>query len=121
MNSKKTLILGATTNPSRYAYMAANRLKENGHEIVPVGIKKGEVAGEKIINQPPQIEDVDTVTLYLGPKNQAEYHDYILSLNPKRVIFNPGTHNPELIKKLDEKGIESVDACTLVMLSAGNY
>jgi predicted CoA-binding protein len=121
MSSKKTVILGASTNPSRYSYMAANRLTEHGHEIVPVGIKKGDVAEVQIQNDKTLHENVDTVTLYLGPQNQPEYYDFILKLKPKRVIFNPGTYNEELIKKLKENKIEVVDACTLVMLSADTY
>lgn len=121
--SKKTVIIGATTNPSRYAYIAAARLTSAGHEIVPVGIKKGEVYGEEIldIRQSPEVPDVDTVTMYLGPQNQPEYYDYIVGLNPKRIIFNPGTENPELVKKANEAGIETEYACTLVMLGSGTY
>ena len=118
---KKTLILGATTNPSRYAYLAAESLTNKDHEIVPVGIKKGEVYGKEIINHKEIQEDIDTITLYVGPQNQGEWFDYILSTKPKRVIFNPGTENPELAQKLQAAGIEPVFACTLVMLSVGNY
>lgn len=121
--SKKTVIIGATTNPSRYAYFAADRLTNAGHEIVPIGIKKGEVFGEEIldIKESPKVEDVDTITLYLGARHQPEYYDYMLSLNPKRIIFNPGTENPELVKLAKEKGIETEYACTLVMLGSGVY
>ena len=121
--SKKTVIIGATTNPSRYAYFAADRLTNAGHEIVPVGIKKGEVFGEEIldIRESPKVEKVDTITLYLGARHQPEYYDYILSLKPKRIIFNPGTENSELVKLANEKGIETEYACTLVMLGSGVY
>tara|TARA_Y100001949_G_C15966924_1_gene321995 strand:+ start:173 stop:541 length:369 start_codon:yes stop_codon:yes gene_type:complete len=121
--SKKTVIIGATPNPTRYAYFAAGRLKENNHEIVPVGIKKGEVFDEEILDlkTKPTIDQVDTVTLYIGPQNQPEWEDYILDLNPKRIIFNPGTENPELAQKAESKGIEALNACTLVMLSANTY
>ncbi|MEZ4982619.1 MAG: CoA-binding protein [Saprospiraceae bacterium] len=118
---KKTVVLGATTNPTRYAYTAVNTLVRGGHETVPIGIKKGEVAGIEIINDTPDVEGVDTVTLYLGPDRQKEYYHYILSLKPKRIIFNPGTENPELVKLAEEQGIETVFGCTLVMLSIGNY
>lgn len=119
----KTVVIGASTNPSRYAYMAANMLNDNNHEVVPVGIKKGEVAGKDILDlrQKPEINDVHTVTLYLGPKNQTEWYDYILGLSPNRIIFNPGTENPELMGLAHKKGIETEMACTLVMLSVGNY
>ena len=121
--SKKTVIIGATPNPTRYAYFAAGRLKENNHDIVPIGIKKGEVFNEEILDLKikPAIEDVDTVTLYIGPQNQPEWEEYILDLNPKRIIFNPGTENPELAQKAESKGIEALNACTLVMLSANTY
>ncbi len=118
---KKTLILGATPNPERYSYMATIRLAKHGHEVVPVGIRKGEIEGIQIIEGKPALEDVDTVTLYLGAARQPEYYDYIFSLNPKRIIFNPGAENPELMKLAQERSIETVEGCTLVMLSIGGY
>lgn len=120
---KKTVIIGASPNPSRYAFMAAERLDGYGHEFVPVGIKKGEVFGEEILNlrEMPSINDVDTVTLYIGPQNQPEWYDYILSLKPNRIIFNPGSENCELKLLAEKKGIEVVEGCTLVMLGVGNY
>ena len=123
MNNKKTVVLGATPNPSRYAFMAANMLKQYGHEVVPVGIKAGSVAGEKIqdIRELPQIDNVNTITLYIGPQNQEEWYDYILELKPERIIFNPGTENTELATKAKEAGIESTYGCTLVMLRASTY
>jgi len=121
--NKKTVIIGARTNPSRYAYLAAERLSAHSHDIVPVGIKKGKVFGHDILNlnERPAIEGVDTVTLYLNPTNQQPWEDYILSLNPKRIIFNPGTENPSLARKAAALGIETINACTLVMLSTGQY
>jgi uncharacterized protein len=118
---KKTIVLGATPNPSRYAYAATSKLKQKGHEVIPVGIKKGKIEGIEIQNGTPQYDGVDTITLYLNPDNQKPYYDYILSLKPKRIIFNPGTENYELMKKAKEAGIETEIACTLVMLSMGNY
>ncbi|MVN23513.1 CoA-binding protein [Mucilaginibacter arboris] len=121
MGNKKTLVLGATPNPNRYAYLAANRLKAKGHSIINVGIKKGEVAGVEI-EQPQQIHtDVDTVTLYVGPHNQPDLYQYILDTHPKRIIFNPGTENPELENLALKEGIETIEACTLVMLATGQY
>ena len=118
---KKTLIIGASPDPTRYAYKAAHMLTRFNHEIVNVGIKKGEVAGVAI-EQPEEIhEDIYTITLYIGPALQPQYHDYILETKPKRVIFNPGTENYELEKLLDQHGIEPLEACTLVMLSTGQY
>src|SRR5690606_9884991 len=118
---KKTLVLGASTNPDRYAYKAIHALSAKGHEVVPVGIKKGEVAGIPIQNELVPHSNIDTITLYVGPQNQQHYFDYILSTNPKRIIFNPGTENPELEKLAESKGIETLEACTLVLLSTGQY
>jgi len=120
---KKTVLIGATTNPTRYAYLAGNRLTQHGHDLVPIGIRKGELAGKEILDlkQKPKVDNVDTVTLYVGPKNLLEWEDYILSLKPKRIIFNPGTENYSLLEKANDQGIETLEACTLVMLSAGTY
>ena len=118
---KKTLVLGASTNPSRYSNIAVNRLKNSGHEVVPVGIRQGAIAGIDILNGEPDVEGVDTITLYLNPTRQQPYYDYILGLQPKRIIFNPGTENAELVKLAREKGIETEIACTLVLLSMGTY
>lgn len=118
---KKTLVLGATPNPERYAYLATMRLAKYGHEVVPVGIRKGEIEGIEIIEGKPDVGAVDTVTLYIGEARQPEYYDYILSLQPKRIIFNPGTENPELMRLAQAQGIETVEGCTLVMLSIGAY
>lgn len=117
----KTLILGATPNPDRYAYLAANKLVHHGHEIVNVGIKSGTVAGARIQNGLPELEDIDTVTLYVGARNQPGYYDWLMGLKPRRIIFNPGTENPALAKMAREHGIEPVPACTLVMLGSGQY
>lgn len=118
---KKTVVIGASEDPNRYAYKATVSLQKHGHEVVPVGMVDGEINGIKIINGKPAIEGVDTVTMYVGPKNQPHWYDYVLSLNPKRVIFNPGAENREFEKRLQENKIETIDACTLVMLSIGNY
>ncbi|MDX3916462.1 MULTISPECIES: CoA-binding protein [Olivibacter] len=117
----KTLILGATTNPARYAYLAANRLVAAGHEIVNVGIKKGAVAGVDIVPPREPLHDIHTVTLYIGPKLQGQYYDYLMKTKPKRIIFNPGTENDELAALAKTNGIEPVYACTLVLLSTGQY
>jgi uncharacterized protein len=120
---KKTVIIGATPNPSRYAHLAAHMLTEYQHEIVPVGIQLGEVAGHAIsdLRKKPAIPHVDTVTMYIGTRNQPEWYDYILSLKPKRIIFNPGTENEELEKMAEAQGIEATEACTLVLLRSGQY
>lgn len=118
---KKTLIIGATPNPTRYAYRAAQMLTAKGHDIVNVGIKSGEAAGVTIEKPGTIHQDIDTVTLYIGPGLQSGYFDYIVKTNPKRVIFNPGTENAELEKFLQDNGIEPVEACTLVLLATGQY
>ena len=118
---KKTVVLGATPNPSRFAYAATRRLKHYGIPTVPVGRRKGEIDGIEIEQGWPDIDDVHTVTLYLNPTNQETYYDYILGLKPKRIIFNPGTENPELMRRARAEGIEVEINCTLVMLSVGAY
>jgi predicted CoA-binding protein len=120
---KKTVIIGATPNPSRYAYMAAHSLKAHKHEFVPVGIKRGEVHGVPIknINDRPAIPDVDTITMYIGPQRQPPWYDYILSLKPRRIIFNPGSENHELAQRAEQQGIQVLEACTLVMLRTNQY
>ena len=118
---KKVVVLGATTNPDRYAFIAANMLTEYGHDMIPIGIKKGQVAGKEILTGQPALEDVDTVTLYLGPQNQVDIASYVAGLKPRRVIFNPGTENPEFEEYLNKKGIETIEACTLVMLRTKQF
>jgi uncharacterized protein len=120
-NHMKTLVMGASTNPERYAYKAAHRLHEKGHEIVLVGQKTGQLLGQEILTERPQINDIDTVTMYVGARNQPELYDYVLGLKPRRVIFNPGAENPEFEQILNQNGIETEEACTLVLLSLGAY
>lgn len=117
----KTVVIGASENPARYSNIAVRRLQGYGEDVIAVGLKAGEINGIKILDGKPAIADVGTVTLYVGPANQPAWYDYILSLKPKRIIFNPGTENPEFEKMTKENGIETVEACTLVMLSVGNY
>ena len=95
---KKTLVIGASTNTARYSNMAIKKLVDKQQPVVALGLRKGEVEGVKIENEQILFPDIDTVTLYVGPKNQPEYYEYLVALNPKRVIFNPGTENPELYK-----------------------
>lgn len=118
---KKTLVLGASDNPARYSYLAIQRLRSNGHPVIGIGRKNTKVADVNIEKEKMPVTDVDTVTLYLNPTHQQEYYDYILSLQPKRIIFNPGTENDELIGMAKEKNIQTLEACTLVMLSTGQY
>lgn len=119
---KKTVVVGATENPGRFAYKAVHKLKQYGHEVIPIGLRKGEVAGIEMKNDLEEVEEgVDTVTLYVGPRNQPYWYDYILSLKPKRIIFNPGTENEELERMAVENNIEPLHHCTLVMLASGTY
>lgn len=120
-NKKKTLVLGASANPSRYSYLAINRLRNHNHPVVAIGKKQEKVFDVEVETEQKAFDNVDTVTLYLNPNNQKQYYDYILSLHPKRIIFNPGTENDELASLAREKGIDIMEGCTLVMLSTGQY
>lgn len=119
----KTVIIGASPNPERYSFQAATLLKKHGHEFVPVSIKRGEVLGQSIldIRTKPVVDGVHTITLYIRAELQEPYYDYLISLKPKRIIFNPGTENHEFIQLIEENSIEAVEACTLVMLRTGQY
>ena len=120
--TKTTLILGASTNQERYAFKAANLLHEHGHEIVLVGIKKGSIVGVEIQQDKNNIpKNIDTITLYLGPQHQEAWFDYILKVNPKRIIFNPGTENEALALLAQAHNIGVEQACTLVLLHTGQY
>ncbi len=118
---KKTLVMGASENPQRYSYLAVQKLLSHNHPVVAIGKKQGVVKGIEISNSKDIYPDIDTITLYLNPANQKQYYDYILSLNPKRIIFNPGTENNELASLARNNGIKTLEACTLVMLSTGQY
>ncbi|HLG02413.1 MAG TPA: CoA-binding protein [Bacteroidia bacterium] len=118
---KKTVVIGASDNPRRYSYLAVQKLKQYKHPVYPIGLHEGEVEGFKIQKGQPHIDGVDTITLYVGPKNQPPLYDYVVSLKPKRIIFNPGTENPVLENLARDNGIEVVIGCTLIMLSIGDY
>ncbi len=119
--SKKTLVLGASLKTDRYSNYVIHKLIENEKEVMAIGLKTGEVAGVAIQTQLVYLEAIDTVTLYLNPLRQKGYYDYIINLSPRRVIFNPGTENPELYELLIEAKIEVEVACTLVLLSTNQY
>ncbi|MDP4147885.1 MAG: CoA-binding protein [Bacteroidota bacterium] len=119
--SKRILVLGASGNRERYSYLAVNRLREKGYPVTAIGKRKAKVADIEVETARMDRQDIDTVTLYLNPVNQKEYYDYILSLHPRRLIFNPGAENPELANLARDKGIEPVEACTLVLLSTGQF
>lgn len=117
----KTLVIGASKNSERYSYKSAEKLFSHGHEIELLGLRPDVVFGKTIDIEKKQYADIDTVTLYVGPKNQPEYYDYIISLHPRRVIFNPGTENEEFVNLLKQNGIEPEIACTLVLLSTNQF
>ena len=121
MSSKKTMVLGASPNPIRFSYKTVKSLIRYGHEVVPIGVRKGDIMWHKIITDTPHYNDIHTITLYLNPKRQKQYYDYILSLAPKRIVFNPGPENQELIKLAMSNGIEVIIACTLILLNTNNY
>ncbi len=121
MTDKKTLVLGASENPSRYSYLAINKLKAYGHSVEAIGKKGGKVNGIEIQTGQPILSNIHTITLYLNPSHQQALYTYILSLKPQRIIFNPGTENDELVELAQKNGIKSLEACTLVMLSTGQY
>jgi hypothetical protein len=119
--TKKVLVIGASANPERFSFAAIHKLLQYGHEVVAIGNKDDIVKGINIETNKTVFTDIHTVTLYINPNIQAGYYDYLLQLNPKRVIFNPGTYNQELESLLKNKGIEVIENCTLVMLDAGGF
>ena len=121
MKGKKTLVLGASLKPDRYSNLAIHRLVNYDQAVVAIGLRSGEVAGITIHTFLTSFDDIHTVTLYLNPSRQKQYYDYIIGLAPERVIFNPGTENPEFYDILQEAGIDVEVACTLVLLSTDQY
>ena len=119
--NKTTLVLGASANPTRYSNIAINRLRRNNHPVVAIGKRNGMVGDTPVETAPRDIDNLDTVTLYLNPNNQKPYYQYIMDLKPKRIIFNPGTENDELAEMAQKEGIQPIEACTLVLLSTGQY
>jgi len=118
---KKTLVLGASDNPARYSFLALHRLRSHGHPVVAIGKKTGIVGDVQIEKEKKEWQGVDTVTLYLNPTHQKQYYDYIVSLKPRRIIFNPGAENDELSDLAIKNGIKPIEACTLVLLSTNQY
>jgi predicted CoA-binding protein len=121
MKNKKTLVLGASSKPDRYSYRAITMLVEKGHSVLAIGQNAGEVAGIKIQTKAIPLKNVDTVTLYLNPNRQKDYYNYIIESKPKRVVFNPGTENPEFYQLLNLNDIKYEVACTLVLLTTNQY
>lgn len=117
---EQVLVLGATPNPARYSYKATIMLQQHGHRVVAFGIRKGKIGAVEITSKLPE-NGIDTVTLYVGPERQTDYYEYLLKLKPKRILFNPGTENQELVNLAQKQGIECEEACTLVLLSTGVF
>ena len=121
MENKKTLVIGASPKPERFAYKAVTLLNKNNIPVIALGIRNGTISDIEIIKEKLPFEDIHTVSLYVGAKRQNEYYNYILRLKPKRIIFNPGTENYELAQLAKENNIETIEDCTLVMLNTGNF
>ena len=121
MKNKKTLVLGASTKPERYAFKAITMLVEKGHSVMAIGQNAGEVAGITIRTKNIPLSNINTVSLYLNPQRQREFYNYIIEIKPKRVIFNPGTENPAFYQLLQSNGIKAEVACTLVLLTTNQY
>lgn len=121
MNTGKTLVLGASEKTDRYSNKAIRMLRAHQIEVEAIGNKAGNVLDIDYGTSQVPFENIETVTLYLNPTNQIPYYDYILSLNPKRIIYNPGTENETLMHLAEEKGIQNVIACTLVLLATGQF
>lgn len=116
-----TLVLGASTNPNKYSNIAIKRLIDKGISVAGIGARKGKIFNVIVDDEKKEFKNIDTVTLYLNPKNQEEYYNYVVGLAPKRVIFNPGSENDAFVSLLEENNIKSEVACTLVMLSTNQY
>ena len=121
MENKKTLVIGASDDSSRYSNMAIKSLRKHNHDVEGIGNRPGNVLDVSFGKEKKDFEGIDTVTLYINPGRQPDYYDYIFSLHPKRIIFNPGTENPELERLAEKQGIKAMEACTLVLLSTGQF
>jgi uncharacterized protein len=118
---KKTLVLGGSSNPERYSYLAINKLREHQHPVLAIGRRSARVADITVLQEMSPVSDLDTVTVYLNKENQKNYYDFVLAQHPRRVIFNPGAENPEFEKILTDQGIQVLEACTLVLLATGQF
>jgi len=119
--NKKTLVIGGSVNPERFSNKAIRKLLQYGFPVVSIGLREGEVDGVKIETGRPEYKGIHTVTLYIGKAKQPDYYDYLIGLKPDRIIFNPGTENNEFKKLAEKNGIETIEFCTLIMLSDGSY
>ena len=119
--TRKTLVIGASENPERYAYKAVTKLQEHGFKVIAFGLKPGIISNIPIQTTFPKETEIDTVTLYVGPERQNAIIPEIIALKPRRIIFNPGTENPDFIKQAQDAGIETEIACSLVLLATDSY
>lgn len=120
--NKPTIVLGASPNPERYSYKAVDFLINEYHNVFPIGIKNGKIRGIEILKDFDKIDmNIHTISIYLNSENQKSWYDKIIEIKPQRVIFNPGTENPELEEILNQNNIENIEACTLVMLRTGQF
>ncbi|VAW30073.1 Predicted CoA-binding domain COG1832 [hydrothermal vent metagenome] len=119
--SKRTLVVGASEKPHRYANKAIRKLLRYGYEVVPMASRSGQVAGVPFVTGFPELENIHTITLYIGPARQPAYYDYLLSLKPQRIIFNPGTENNIFLQKAQQQGVKTIQDCTLIMLDTGVF
>lgn len=117
----KTLVVGVSLGADRYANIAVRKLIEHGHDVVAIGLREGEESGINIHTGTPEVAGIDTITLYVNPTRQASMIDYLLTLKPRRIIFNPGTENREFMSRAEAEGVEAVHGCTLVMLGTGQF
>jgi uncharacterized protein len=121
VSQKKTMVIGASLKPWRYAHKAVAALEQHGHPVIAIGLREGKIGNVPVLTGPPEGEIIDTVTLYVGAGRQEGFYEYLMRIHPRRVIFNPGTENDELAGKLTGMGIDVIEACTLVMLATGQY
>lgn len=121
MKENITLVIGASTKAWRYSHKAIKALRHNGHNVFAIGLREGKIDDVFITLDLPEGIIIDTVTMYIGAARQKSYYDFLINLNPRRVIFNPGAENGELAEKLSANGVEVIEACTLVMLAHGQY
>ena len=118
---KRTVVIGASPNPERYSYLVTKMLQKAGHPVIALGLRDGIIGKVQIQKNRPEVNEVHTITIYLSEKNQIDWEEYILSLKPRRILFNPGAHNLDFAKRAEAAGIETENACTLVLLSTGGF
>jgi predicted CoA-binding protein len=119
--TKSTLVIGASLKESRYSNMCVKTLVSGQFPVTAIGLREGTIDEIPVLAGFPELDNIHTVSLYLGPDNQKTWYDYILKLNPERVVFNPGTENLEFQDILTEAGIEVIEGCTIVMVNSGTY